>query len=108
MPNEIIFDPNKWILTKNATIIIDVETYLNKQLSIYPNPASNKVAINNHSNNKFTLVITDLLSKKLIVDDCILPNSTYTVDISSLITGTYLMTFKSEKNEIITKKLVKQ
>lgn len=108
MPDNITFDPLKWILTINSTIIVDIQTYKNLNLSVYPNPAYDIITIENSNKKDFTLSFTDLLTKNVIFNEHIAANSTKTIDISNISPGSYLLTFQTGKNQIITKKIIKQ
>ena len=44
-PDSILFDPDKWIVTKNDTVIMSVAEYPGTTFSIYPNPATSDLSI---------------------------------------------------------------
>jgi aminopeptidase N len=108
MPDNITFDPLKWILTVNSTIIVDIQTYKNLNLTVYPNPAYDLITIENPNKKDFTLSFTDLLTKNVIFNEHIAANTSKTLDISNISPGSYLLTFQTGKNQIITKKIIKQ
>jgi aminopeptidase N len=108
MPDNITFDPLKWILTVNSTIIVDIQAYKNLNLTVYPNPAYDLITIENPNKKDFTLSFTDLLTKNVIFNDHIAANTSKTLDISNISPGSYLLTFQTGKNQIITKKIIKQ
>jgi aminopeptidase N len=108
MPDNITFDPLKWILTVNSTIIVDIQAYKNLNLTVYPNPAYDLITIENPNKKDFTLSFTDLLTKNVIFNDHIAANTSKTIDISNISPGSYLLTFQNGKNQIITKKIIKQ
>jgi len=63
-----------------------------QSINIYPNPATNVIQIN--ANNKLNkITITDLAGKKHDVQFL----NTYTIDISDLPTGMYLLKTRSSK-----------
>jgi len=51
---------------------------------------------------------TDLLTKNVIFNEQIAANTTKTIDITNLAPGNYLIIFKTGKNQIISKKFIKQ
>lgn len=108
MPDNITFDPLKWILTVNSTIIVDIQAYKNLNLTVYPNPAYDLITIENPNKKDFTLSFTDLLTKNVIFNEHIAANTSKTLDISNISPGSYLLTFQTGKNQIITKKIIKQ
>ena len=108
MPDNITFDPLKWILTINPTIIVDIQHFNNLNLTIYPNPAYDILTIENKNRKDFTMSFTDLLTKNVIFNEQIAANTTKTIDITNLAPGNYLIIFKTGKNQIISKKFIKQ
>jgi len=108
MPDNITFDPLKWILTNNPTFIVDIQQYNNLNLTIYPNPAYDILTIENKNRKDFTMTFTDLLTKNVIFNENIAANTTKKIDISNLAPGSYLIIFKTEKNQIVSKKFIKQ
>lgn len=69
---------------------------------IYPNPASNKLYLNDTSSNNNEVSVYDLLGKKIIVSPF---NNNLPLDISSLKSGIYILKFK-ENSKIL--KFIKQ
>ena len=108
MPDNITFDPLKWILTNNPTFIVDIQQSNNLNLTIYPNPAYDILTIENKNRKDFTMTFTDLLTKNVIFNENIAANTTKKIDISNLAPGSYLIIFKTEKNQIVSKKFIKQ
>jgi DNA primase len=97
-------------LDANATISILLTDVTNEeealladmkaQLNIYPNPAKSMITIEGISYD--LLVISDLSGKKLM------KTQASVVDVSSLKTGTYMMTFHLDNGETITKRMMKE
>ena len=54
------------------------------------------------------MTFTDLLTKNVIFNENIAANTTKKIDISNLAPGSYLIIFKTEKNQIVSKKFIKQ
>jgi hypothetical protein len=97
-------------LDANATISILLTDVTNEeealsadmkaQLNIYPNPAKSMITIEGISYD--LLVISDLSGKTLIKTQASL------VDVSSLKTGTYMVTFHLDNGETVTKRIIKE
>jgi len=66
-------------------------------MKIYPNPANDKITIENPYGQTFTLRIYDLLGK--VVKNEIIPSDKKQIDIQDLCNGVYVLDFSSaEKN----------
>jgi hypothetical protein len=75
---------------------------------IYPNPAENKLFVNNSSLKGGELMITDMLGCRLI-DSQFGPNNVKTsVNISGLPSGVYLVIIKSDHGKSTVEKLIKK
>lgn len=73
--------------------------------SCYPNPARNQlmVSVRSREINSLTMVVTDLQGRRMIKRN-FETNSTdkqIVLDIKSLVKGTYLVTIRNEKNELL-------
>jgi len=106
MPDNITFDPLKWILTINPTIIVDIQHFNNLNLTIYPNPAYDILTIENKNRKDFTMSFTDLLTKNVIFNEQIAANTTKTIDITNLAPGNYLIIFKTGKIRLFLRSLL--
>ena len=75
---------------------------LNKGLSIYPNPSSNRVTVNSKTDLLTSISVFDINGKQ-ILDINTINAETKTLDISNFSNGIYFMTINNE----VTKKLIK-
>jgi len=79
---------------------ITVEQYLQNDISMYPNPVHKTLSISNLSSAE-KIVITDLSGKTILHQD-IKNNDSYSVDVSSLKEGVYLLRLSGkQKTKVI-------
>ena len=94
--------------TENKSVTVDLATGINEinenSLSMFPNPVTNELTINNISKNS-TISIYDL-NGRLIINK-ISKSEIEKIDVSNLTNGIYLIKV-SDKKAIITSKFVKQ
>ena len=81
----------------------NIKETLLKQLSLYPNPASDNITINIENNCQIT--IFDISGKK--VSSTFLTEGIHTIDISALPVGCYILKMESKENNQ-TVKIIKQ
>jgi hypothetical protein len=86
----------------NQKIVLSVEDSKIDFLKIYPNPASNKLYLNDVSSENHEILVYNLLGKKIMETSL---NINSPLDISSLNSGIYIMKFK-EFNQVY--KFIKQ
>ena len=77
-------------------------------LEIYPNPASQTIALQSVAleGRRFTLSISDFLGRELLQRKDLTPSAP--VDISSLPTGIYLLTARTDAGKVLSGKFRKQ
>jgi len=96
--------------TGNITVGIenDLINYAGKQISIWPNPASNIIHINfnNDSMEKTLLIIRNILGGELLSKD--IRHSEAIMDVSNLQNGLYFVGIKTGNNQIDNTKLIIQ
>jgi len=75
---------------------------------IYPNPASSQITIEFEQNPKkdFQVLLYDITGK-LIINKSIWQKKEFTIDISNLKKGFYIVTIKEENKVLISKKIMK-
>lgn len=87
--------------TEQVTILSIEDDLLSKSISVYPNPAQNKItiAISNEETGEMQLNVYNLLGSKMISKNLLKKSSesNMTVDVSELSYGTYLFEIVSEK-----------
>lgn len=74
-------------------------------ISVYPNPFSNSIRIENIANGIAQCILHDLTGKTLLKADCTQEKE---IDVSNLLPGMYLLTLVNDKGEIQTIKVVKE
>ncbi len=80
---------------------------LNDNNSIFPNPFNDKIIFKNTTPLK-NITIYDLIGRKVIEPPFQYENTSSNIDLSNILEkGTYLIKITTEKNEIITKKIIK-
>lgn len=88
----------------DCAVLNVAENILNKQINLYPNPASNTLYINNDSSKIIEVKIHSILGN--LIFDKTLTNKTDFIDISELNNGAYFVTFTTGKTKV-TKKIIK-
>ena len=79
-------------------------TSLAEEVSLYPNPASEKVQISNESGNALKVVIYNILGDPMITKN--IKNNDNYIDVTNLRVGVYIVHFIDGKRTT-TKRLVK-
>ena len=115
IPNNasIYFDSNPAIVTatfnSKFTVPLGITTFDDNSLVLYPNPASNLVQIDliNANEQIKSVVIYDMLGKivKTIAENA---TSSWSIDVSDMSKGMYLVEITSDSNLKVTKKLMIQ
>lgn len=100
-------DENNWIENDQVVYSADCETNViadelfKDGIYVYPNPAKNRINIKIPNERLFQVNIYNLLGKK------ILSTKKKNVDISYFKNGIYIIKITTQKNELITKKIIK-
>ncbi len=77
---------------------------LSDQISLYPNPAADKVRVSNRSEGNLKATVYNILGDPVLSK--VIQKNGEDIDISKLQSGVYIVSLTDEKN-IITKRLVK-
>lgn len=97
---------------KSDDFEVETEIVENKEdLSFYPNPVSSLLNINveNMINENVKIMITDLLGRRYLDEDFYLDESTFSINVNSLKSGTYIYSIKSEDGRSVLKnKFIKE
>lgn len=88
----------------DSTSVIAAPVSLAEEISIYPNPAIEKVQISNDSNSPLKVVVYNILGDPML-SKSITGNGNY-IDITNLQSGIYIVSFTDGKRTT-TKRLVK-
>jgi uncharacterized repeat protein (TIGR01451 family) len=115
IPNNasIYFDSNPAIVTatfnSKFTVPLGITTFDDNSLVLYPNPASNLVQIDliNTNEQVKSVVIYDMLGKA-VKTVTLNTTSSWSIDVSDMSKGMYLVEITSDSNLKVTKKLVVQ
>jgi len=79
-------------------------TMLSQNISIYPNPANDKMNIDVNGLTSFNYVVTDLLGKVIVSDKSVSGERT-TIDVSTITKGIYFLTIENNGQKA-TKKII--
>lgn len=104
--SNVIFDPEKWILTINPLITQKTEIKDTK-IDLFPNPASNDINIDVPAN--FTVIsyqIYDTLGTLIISKSDNIDGKKIKIDVSDLKKGTYILILQLN-NGFVSKKFIK-
>ena len=104
---EVIFDPELWILTKNATIsrgITGLEDELAKKITLYPNPSNSKITISTTGGITFSEIILLNQQGQQLQKYNALNKSSFEINFKKIPAATYLLRIKTNKGWT-TKKL---
>ena len=101
----IEIDPDNWTMEKVLNIVTGTPEILSSDIEFLlgPNPADKyvKLFFNDKNNGNYNLVITDLSGKKLAGYQNI--SGDYTINISDLPAGTFLLTVSNNKGKRVKK-----
>lgn len=103
-----IYEKSDWSTTEFSTAGVGVASFAggDNTISVYPNPASNTLHIKVQSAMKDAVVeITDVTGSKLITTEVSTANEA--IDVSSLPSGIYLLTYKTESGTSVNVKFSK-
>ncbi|MGV6828740.1 MAG: T9SS type A sorting domain-containing protein, partial [Flavobacteriales bacterium] len=107
MSNQGTFN-NRFTLQFTEKSILGISKNELQSIFIYPNPANDYIIINNSKQlNLEQLIITDLTGRMVKNVSLKEMNTEQLIDISKLANATYLMTIKTENNEL-TKRIIKK
>ncbi|MCF8371024.1 MAG: T9SS type A sorting domain-containing protein [Bacteroidales bacterium] len=106
--NEIIFDPEYWIVTRDPVVIGIDEEVQAKDIRMFPNPASNMVSIEFKNSIRATEIETYNMRGKRIENIQI--DSSYSsimMDISAYPVGAYIISIQTNKGRI-SRRVIKE
>ncbi len=84
---------------------LDVETFNNQSVKVFPNPAKNLVNITCTNNTLQSITITDLLGKKVFFET-VEPKLEYSINVSNLQKGIYFLEAENTIGKIVKTKLI--
>jgi aminopeptidase N len=109
--NNIVFDPNAWILSKNNATALDAaliptgvtNIITDRRISITPTSATSNISVVNRSNRILTSIsIIDITGRVLLQQA-----NTNTINVSNLPKGKYVVRIKDINNNIIITSFIK-
>ncbi|MBT3210189.1 MAG: T9SS type A sorting domain-containing protein [Bacteroidetes bacterium] len=104
--DSIVFDPERWIITGECSIINSINEKEFPTFSIYPNPASDKIFIGNvFKGSKTEISIYSNNGKKLFSNSLKSLYRFLELDVSDLSAGIYFVEIKTN-NTSLTEKLI--
>ena len=104
--DSIVFDPERWIITGECSIINSINEKEFLTFSIYPNPASDKIFIGNvFKGSKTEISIYSNNGKKLFSNSLKSLYRFLELDVSDLSSGIYFVEIKTN-NTSLTEKLI--
>ncbi|MBT7143357.1 MAG: T9SS type A sorting domain-containing protein [Bacteroidetes bacterium] len=104
--DSIVFDPERWIITGECSIINSINEKEFPTFSIYPNPASDKIFIGNvFKGSKTEISIYSNNGKKLFSNSLKSLYRFLELDVSDLSSGIYFVEIKTN-NTSLTEKLI--
>lgn len=94
------------ILIESSILSGMKEDFVVKNMSVYPNPASDILNIQNNNFMKVEFEIYDLLGNNIKTKELLIQGATTKVDLSAYPTGMYLIKYTDEFNNISFSKIV--
>lgn len=94
---------NSGNIFKVTNVALSVEDMANSQISIYPNPASEKIYVKGFDRKNASFEIINTEGRKVL--DAELKNNE-SIDISTLVPGIYYLTLKSYDTKVYSKKIM--
>jgi len=76
------------------------------EMKIYPNPANDRITIENPYSQTFTLKIFDLMGKVVKYD--IIPSDKKQIDVQDLCNGVYILEFSSAEKNMQDKLIIRR
>jgi aminopeptidase N len=105
-PTTMSFDPDKWIVSKNNTIVLSEETIQanTAEVKIYPNPTNDILNIEFGKYRPQILTIIDIKGKSIFKkDDFRKRDKQISIDTKSFAKGIYILSISTENGEISRK-----
>lgn len=102
--NDVLFDPESDLISKNNSVILGRDSYeLNQSLLVYPNPAESQISIQKPNGLEiYNVEILDVLGKLILQS-----SFQEVINVESLSTGIHFIKFQTNKG-VIHKRLLKE
>jgi aryl-phospho-beta-D-glucosidase BglC (GH1 family) len=96
------------VITTTTTLGVNDYTVTENEIKIYPNPSNDVVSIELPDSAGITTISINDITGKVVLEESISSGVTnYTLDISSITSGVYIVNFKSDAT-VWSKKLIKE
>ncbi len=106
---EFLTDPairkSGWRATYTSEEVLGINNDLPKGINIYPNPVSDFLIIENTQKKRMKIIISDMLGREFLKADDLYAGRNE-IDITSLSSGLYLLSLRTEQNRFSYKLLV--
>jgi len=104
----IVGDKGKIYRTTDAIELGTGDVSFSKNLSLYPNPATNEIylELNNASKEKYTIQVLTLQGQEIM--NIQTDQRSNTIDIENIPSGLYFVVITDSQNKELTKKLIKE
>jgi hypothetical protein len=104
MVDSVFFDPNRWIISYNNSVVMGVDEYLKKNTEIFPNPVLDMMTIRSSSGE---IQLMEVFREDGSRVDVVSPNvMDYKYDMRHLPSGLYLLRL-SFREGIMTEKIIR-
>lgn len=104
MVDSVFFDPNRWIISANNSVVMGVDEYLKRNTAIFPNPVHDMMTIRSSSG---AIQLMEVFREDGSRVDIVSPNARdYKYDMSHLPSGLYLLRLSFREGSM-TKKLIR-
>jgi hypothetical protein len=97
-------EQNMHTVLQSTVLATENGNSLAAQVGLFPNPASNQVSIQLNDLKASKIEVTNMLGQ-LVITDIIQERSSYTLAITSLVSGVYNVTIATDKGSV-TKRLI--
>jgi aminopeptidase N len=104
--DSIVFDPELWILSKNNTVVVGIEEYLNESnVDVYPNPTKDIITIQAQHTIK-NINVLDVLGNQLQIKEVFQDANKRLINLSNLKNGIYIIEIEFQEG-IVRKRINK-
>ncbi len=104
--DSIVFDPELWILSKNNTVVVGIDEYLNESnVDVYPNPTKDIITIQAQHTIK-NITVLDVLGNQLQIKEVFQDATKRQINLSNLNNGIYIIEIEFQEG-IVRKRINK-
>lgn len=104
--DSVVFDPELWILSKNNTVVVGIDEYLNENnVDVYPNPTKDIITIQTQHTIK-NITVLDVLGNQLQIKEVYQDANKKQINLSNLNNGIYIIEIEFQEG-IVRKRINK-